>query len=267
MRLPSLGAIAILRDQYRKTLWLTLQINILKTFRASITSTTNASTAICAARPHLIISSVTKTVAIRTSRSNPVRRRKKLAARKPKKAAQSRPLAITGHRRLFSHNARGWKLRAFCLVLRAARHNPWSNLFRVGYCCIVAWEIIGRAMANQCVQAFPAMDDTASSPRERAGYGSTGLTPFPRCQEVGTLVSAAPEALIRVRRTAKSWCRKAFAPTAGLLLRGCGGLLGGGRGWRRRGRCGGLETILGQHRSEVRMSPPVLGDLLHKVGH
>jgi len=40
-------------------------------------------------------------VATRTFQNSRSRRRKKLAARKPRKAARSRPLAITGHKRSF----------------------------------------------------------------------------------------------------------------------------------------------------------------------
>src|ERR1039458_10352010 len=76
-------------------------------------------------------------------------------------------------------------------------------------------------------------------------------------------MSASIEILLLVRR------QVGFHPGAGpalnsrLLLRGRGR---GERGWRVCWRAG-FEPVLDQYRSEVRMSPPVVGDLLDKILH
>ena len=80
---------------YRLNLWQTLQTNIPKTSPANTTWTTSALTATCAAKPRRTISSATTTAAIPSSTSSRPRPTKKRAARKPRKAAPSKPSATT----------------------------------------------------------------------------------------------------------------------------------------------------------------------------
>jgi len=88
----------------RLILWLTLQIAIQKMSRANTTWTTSALTATCAARRRRTILNATTTVGTRSSINNRHRRRKKGVARKPRRAARLKPLAITG---LSSRSHRG----------------------------------------------------------------------------------------------------------------------------------------------------------------
>src|SRR5437016_1599513 len=96
LRLPASLVILAIRED---NLWLTWQIDIRRTSRASIMSITSASTAICAARPLPIISSETTTAVIPSFTSSPRAPRRKPVAKRPKKAARSKRLATTESKR------------------------------------------------------------------------------------------------------------------------------------------------------------------------
>src|ERR1700749_2257069 len=114
------GHCAAYRRDTNHRLWLTLRIDTNRTSRENFTSTTSASTATSAAKPPRIISPATMTADIPTSTSSPDRRKKKRAARKPWKAARSKPSATTAARpaNLIFQDPRAETLAGFLLGQR-----------------------------------------------------------------------------------------------------------------------------------------------------